>query len=495
MGYYAIGIGGTGAKCLEALVHLAAAGMMPDDELYVLFVDPDTANGSLDGAQQTLTRYMRCKDALQLGKASLFKNKIVSAEPNVWTPFEDKARQTLNQFFYYDDLSMAKDQNRRAAAHLFELLFSKQERGTSLEYGFRGHPSIGSAVMARTVDLGETEPWGTFRQRIANDEQAKVFLIGSIFGGTGASGFPTIARLVKNKLGETNAGERAVLGGALVLPYFYFLSQDSPELQAKSEAFLMNTQAALKYYYLWSRTDIYKAVYFFGDDARTQVEPCLGGQQQRNAPHFIELYAALAAIDFFEKDFEGDEPTQYFMTARHEENTLQWKDLPDGNHGQTTQSRLGNLARFAFAFLSVYHPMLEDIRKEGKIYRAPWYIDFFERDAIRIGDNYTQTALSNVEDYCRALLLWFASIQENHGEKTRIELIKSTAYSTKGELKSVNSFEPRDFSNLIRDSSPRKEDPKALSKLWERMSARPPSDPEAQGVGQFLSALFRNCDV
>ena len=47
MGYYAIGIGGTGAKCLESLIHLAAAGMMPDNsDLYILFVDPDEANGS-----------------------------------------------------------------------------------------------------------------------------------------------------------------------------------------------------------------------------------------------------------------------------------------------------------------------------------------------------------------------------------------------------------------------------------------------------------------
>ena len=48
MGYYAIGIGGTGAKCLESLIHLAAAGMMPDGDLHLLFVDPDTSNGSRD---------------------------------------------------------------------------------------------------------------------------------------------------------------------------------------------------------------------------------------------------------------------------------------------------------------------------------------------------------------------------------------------------------------------------------------------------------------
>ena len=133
MAYYAIGIGGTGAKCLESLIHLAAAGMMPDGELYVLFVDPDTANGSLERAQQTLTRYVMCKDTLELGQTPLLKTKIVSAEPNLWTPLEDHANPRLDKFFHYNALRTSKDPARVAAAHLFEVLYSKQERETTLE--------------------------------------------------------------------------------------------------------------------------------------------------------------------------------------------------------------------------------------------------------------------------------------------------------------------------------------------------------------------------
>ena len=69
------------------------------------------------------------------------------------------------------------------------------EKETPLQEGFRGHPSIGSAVMAKMVDLQEDETWREFRKNISNDDgEAKVFLAGSIFGGTGASGFPTIAQ-------------------------------------------------------------------------------------------------------------------------------------------------------------------------------------------------------------------------------------------------------------------------------------------------------------
>ena len=493
MGYYAIGIGGTGAKCLESLVHLAASGMVPDGELYLLFVDPDTANGSLARAQQTLNHYVACKDTLQLGQTSLLKTRIVSAEPNLWTPLENQPQPRLDQFFHYDALRVSNDDTRVAAAHLFEALYSKKERETTLEYGFRGHPSIGSAVMAKTVNLGEEDPWRTFRQQLANDTNAKVFLAGSIFGGTGASGFPTIARLVSNELEDIGV-ENVKLGGALVLPYFYFLSEDN-ELQAKSEVFLMNTQAALKYYHLWNQTGIYDSVYLLGDESRTEVENALGGQNQQNAPHFIELYAALAAIHFFGTRFEANQPAQYFMTARRQNNLLQWEDLPDGDNGNTIRSKIGQLARFAFAYLSIYQPTLQKIRDEGKGYRAPWFVDFFERNQVQINDNQTQILLRNVETYCQDFLLWCANIQ-NCVEDETIELVEYGAYAKRDErnpleLKPVNSFASKDFSNLIQPR--KKEEPNAFNKLWERMSDGRGEVRNAQGLGKFLSALYNNC--
>ena len=512
MGYYAIGIGGTGAKCLEALIHLAAAGMMPDDgNLYVLFVDSDTDNGNLDGAQQALTGYMNCKDSLNLVDGSLFQTNIVSADRTVWTPFEDKAEQSVGEFFTYNSLNASADRKLNAAARLFEVLYSKQERETTLEYGFRGRPSIGSAVMAKTVDLGETEPWGMFRQRIANDRAPKIFLAGSIFGGTGAAGFPTIARLISNKLREINAQEKATLGGALVLPYFHFVSQDNLELQAESEAFLMNTRAALQYYYLWNRTDDYKAVYLVGSETQTEVDYCLGGKGQRNAPHFIELYAALAAIHFF-RDFEAENTTKYFVTARHAKDTLNWSDLPDGRNGGITMSKLGNMVRFAFSYLSVYQPMLKEIPANRKRYKAPWnadrdgnkaswYIDFFVRNRIRLDDEDTHRQLNLMENYCRAFLLWIANIQENSGESASIEFVNSAAYTTRDKngnltLKPVEDFGSRDFGNLIRTPDSQIEAPNALSKVWERMSSHSTKggNRKAKDIGVFLNALYDSCD-
>ena len=480
MSYYAIGIGGTGAKCLESLIHLAAAGMMPDGDLHLLFVDPDTSNGSRARVEETLADYVKCKDRLDLGKTHLLKTKIVPANPILWTPFRE-TNPSLDRFFHYENFRGSP------AGKLFDVLYSRSEKESPLEEGFRGHPSIGSAVMAKTVDLEEDETWHRFRKEISDDDgEAKVFLAGSIFGGTGASGFPTIAQIVKNALDVK-------LGGALLLPYFKFMDDgNDDELKAKSDEFLMNTQTALKHYHLWNQTGIYDAVYLFGDESRTDVENALGGPEQKNAPHFIELYAALAAIDFFGRDIGSDDGAQYFMTAREKNNYLQWTDLPDGSNGDTVRSRIGQLARFAFAYLSVYHPTLQKItdhRREA--YRASWYVDFFERRNISTD----QALLSTVEKYCNDFLLWLANVQGNCSDMVAIELIDYSAYAEKKadgslDLKSSNNFS-KDLSHLIQSQT--EAESNVLDKLWERMCNSRRKGRDAQGFGKFLRALYENC--
>ena len=254
----------------------------------------------------------------------------------------------------------------------------------------------------------------------------------------------------------------------------------------------MNTQAALKYYHLWNKTGIYNAVYLFGDESRTEVENSLGGPGQQNAPHFIELYAALAAVDFFEKEFDTNQDAQYFMIARRQNNRLEWADLPDGDNGSIVQSKVGQLARFAFAYLSVYRPMLQEIYNTGTGYRAPWFVDFFEQNQ----STEDQTLLDAVKDYCQDFLLWLANIQ-NSGEYGTTELVKYDAYAQRGEdkrlaLKPVENFTLQTFSNLTRPQ--REAEPNALNEVWKRMCNSRRRERDVQGVGRFLKTLYENCE-
>ncbi len=484
MGYYAIGIGGTGSKCLESLIHLAAVGMMPDkQDLHVLFVDPDKANGSLGRAVKTSECYKTFSNNPQLAQPHLLQTKIDSVANPIFSPFDDgdDDKPPLGKYFDHAGLKLADD----GAADLFEVLYSEKERNTQLNLGFRGHPSIGAAVMAQTV-LGSDGPWKAFQAEVAKDPAPKIFLAGSIFGGTGASGFPTIAQLIKKALDGKPIKEQ--IGGALILPYFTFIDADGKDaLKAKAEHFLMNTQAALEYYQRNSKNLVYNAIYLMGDDSQVEVEKfALGGKAQQNAQHFVELYAALAAIHFFSNDSAADGADgipQYFRLDRSN-NPLKWEDMPDGNGGVEIQSKLRSLCHFSVAYLDVYMPMLEDIRR-GQVSGndAPWYRDFFERNQpirISLNDDLTKKSLNNVKEYCENFLVWFANVQHSKDDD--------------GKFGPIDDFNLTEVVNRI--SSDNDMEPlrtKALNRLWRNMcSAKGKSD--GANIGKFLSALYRNCE-
>ena len=503
MSYHVIGIGGSGAKGVEALVHLCAAGLMPDGELNVFFIDPDISNGSLERAQSTLQQYRDCKD-IALGKTDLFKTRITQASPGVWSPFGEKATPNLESFFRYSALKAKYE----SAAHLFDVLYSPQERKVVLDEGFLGHPSIGAAVMAKNVKLEEVEPWKTFRTKVDSEARSgggcKIILMGSIFGGTGAAGIPTIARLIREEFAEY---ENIRIGGVLVLPFFSFLSaekqlSDGRLFKLNPENFILNTQAALRYYHNQNYLDCFDAVYLMGEHTLVDVKnTSAGGNTQNNDPHFIELYASLAVLDFFkniDKKMKNKEfkDRRYNMVARKDVKRMEWNDLPDDNIGNTVKRAIGRLTHFAFAYLKVYYPMLQDIRKNGNSYRAPWYVQFFERKKVSLEDDKVQQRLGNMKTYCETFLRWFANIH-NSSDEMKVEFCQFTAFSELEDrtmkLFPAEQFKAQDFENLI--SMEGKEDPHGLDRLWQRMCDARVRDRNADELGKFFNALFRECMV
>jgi len=503
MSYHVIGIGGSGAKSVESLIHLCAAGLMPDGELNAFFIDPDISNGTLERALHTLQQYADCKN-IALGNTDLFKTRINLAKPTVWSPFGEGAHPTLENFFHYSAL---KAQNE-AAANLFDVLFSPQEKKVVLDEGFLGHPSIGAAVMARNVELSGDEPWKTFRNRVDVEARTgggcKIVLMGSIFGGTGASGIPTIARLIKD---EFKQYENIKIGAVLLLPYFSFASAekklpDGRVFMLNPQNFMLNTQAALKFYYNQNDLRAFDFLYLMGEHLMVEVkDTSAGGNTQKNAPHFIEVYAALSAIDFF-KNIDTKlgqneyKDRRYNLVARGNLEKLEWSDFPDDSAGNLVKRNLGRLLHFAFAYLAVYYPMLQDVRKKGSTYRPPWYIQFFERKKLSLEDDQVQKNLEYMKSYCETYLKWLANIH-NCPDELKVELCQYKAFSEVKDkvvtLLPAERFNLQVFENLV--SLEGKEEPNGLNRLWTRMSDARVRDPNADELGKFFQALFRECMI
>lgn len=444
MSYYVIGIGGTGARCMEAFIHLNGAGLLKDIQpVKMVFVDADVSCGNLVRTQRAAALYDKAYK-IGFGSSGLIRNELELVKP--WTPVPENCTN-LDDVFQSKWLNSSSKESDVALRMLYKALYTEQERTTSLDKGFRGHPAIGAAVMSKALSLNEdSEDWQETIQQINSDKDARIFLFASAFGGTGAAGFPTIARIIRNKLKKDQSGNIAAkIAGSLVLPYFQFppaAGEEEKEMQAKVDDFILNTKAALEYY---DKSDllgnVFRAIYLIGDsDLVNTGNFSLGSNTQKNDANIVELFAALAAFDFFNKsdDFKlGDCPTN--MIGRGDDSLetvdkIAWEDLPDPCVDGNLKDKLSAYIKFLYAYRSVILPSLEECgRNEGKKREVAWYMDLVEK-AGRIDVYHDRRMLEQFEalgNYANEFFEWLRQINSN--SKRQIELVNRDVAAKVGE--------------------------------------------------------------
>lgn len=481
MGNYVVGIGGTGAKFIEALTFLSSSGVMPEghEKLHIMFVDPDVGNGNLERTRLSIDFYNRSKSLGFGGDSTLFKTEIQTSNPDVWSPVTDKQALSLTDIFDYNILK-AND-NTKNIAHLIDVLFSPAERTVELDKGFRGHPSIGSAVLANTLKLTNNEPWGTFRSLVLNElnngHQVNVFLAGSIFGGTGAAGFPTIGELLKKEL---TGVEEIRLGGALALPYFSFIADDSTvDLRASSEDFLVNTQASLGYYLSRNDMEIFDVLYLTGEENMCPVSQfSIGANTQKNEAHFLEVFMGLAAIDFFSAREGG-----CYIVGRKNTNEIEWSDIPYPDGYTVFKRKVAQFTRFAYVYVNIYFPDIEAIRNGTCSKSIPWHQDYFIKKGQSVMQENIYQNLLCIKEFCQRYLEWFEQIHSSYTSGT-VSLLNKKALA-EGSRQS--------FSELVLPYT--KPDNKELGNIWRVMSKYKNKYQDASVAGIFLNSLYEGCSI
>lgn len=492
---YVIGIGGTGAKCIEALTKLASVGLLPDHPLKVLFIDADETNGNLDRSRSGLNIYKECHELIAVADSqacSWMKTKIESFD--LWSPFDGvSSTKELQAFFNYNTIK----QNQPELGHLFDVLYTKDEQKVALDVGFRGRPAIGSAVMSQ-VDLEklDREPWGELIKQIQGDvgggKAPKVFLCGSMFGGTGASGLPTIARLLANKLKNIGVKDRVRVGCLFLLPYFGFTpppGEDPDGIFARSEQFLLNTEAALRYYVTQAR-ETFDTVFLLGNENFSKVTFSIGKNSQRNDPHFLELYGALAARHFFLNSAELEE--KVVLIGREQIGRLTWADLPDRTE---IKPSLANGTRFAYSWLSEFAPELDDVlkRKDSKLVLAPWLRPFFPTDGrgdgvSRLSAPEQQDALKSISAWCQDYLTWLYRLHQIEGEQIQL-------FNTQAMGDPENKVRPEQLAELVLDNplDNRTKARDTIASLKQNLQNYKPDKSTEPGIAGLARTLYTLC--
>jgi len=425
MPYYVFAIGGTGSRCLESLIYLCAMGLGPK-ELHPILVDPDSGNGNLNRTKELIIKYKDIRSRINNpDKGSLFYTDVIFEEhetgpdvptqvPNYFNPNDGLAAgmNTLAHFIDYNNSLQQGD-----GKYLADLLFSKNELEMDMAQGYRGVPSIGSILM---TNIQKHRIWKVLVSSLKADQNSKVFIFASVFGGTGASGYPVISKLIKNGAPD------AKVGGALLLPYFRLpdpknLIQQMTNLQTEkvlpdSNSFMVNSKAACEFYQNnFSGID---SNYILGDDLEACVEYKdyqIGSQQQKNDAHMIELFSAYAALDFWSKTGDNYKPFYLIQVQNPQENVSSYKithsDLPHEKQTYPYER---------FALLYHYISELDDLAENQNtslINKIAWlrYSGFKGRDVIA-----HRAELSALRKFLDSYKTW---IKQNHSNSAPLALL------------------------------------------------------------------------
>ena len=315
MRLFLFAIGGTGSRVLKSLIMLSAAGVRPVDEngqpvpnveIVPVIIDPHKSNEDLKRTEALLTQYRMLRQRLygnQFNAEGFFATRFVtlreimsdsSIQLNDTFIFNLGAveREKFRDFIGYDTMNEANQA-------LTSLLFADYQLENKMNIGFVGSPNIGSVALNEIKDSDEFKAFANVFN--AGD---RIFFISSIFGGTGAAGFPIMVKNIRQAanldINNRDVLRRAPIGGLTVLPYFNI--EHNEDRRIDKADFIVKTQSALYYYkdtLTGANDSNLNTIFYVGDQEVSKpyvYDP--GEHGQRNRAHLVELVGALAPLKF-----------------------------------------------------------------------------------------------------------------------------------------------------------------------------------------------------
>lgn len=294
---YIFAIGGSGSRVLRSMTMLLASGVEMKSDIVPMIIDPDTNNGDLTRAVEEMRLYKSIRSKLIFDETT--KNKFFSAnidslnnDGNFLLPLVGTSGVNFDSYIGLRTMSIENQA-------MMKMLFSEANLSSTMDIGFKGNPNIGSIVLSQFT---QSSTFRTFETNFVDGD--RVFIISSIFGGTGASGFPLLLKTMRTSNNAALSG--SIIGAVSLLPYFNL--KDNPKSSIKADSFVTKMKAALNYYEKnVTGNGTLDEMYYLGDQISGKpYDNCDGGSEQKNDSHLIEMIAALAVIDFESKVYPAN---------------------------------------------------------------------------------------------------------------------------------------------------------------------------------------------
>lgn len=446
---FVIGIGGTGMRCLEAFTHLCAIGMFDNQEIEILTLDTDQLNGNKTKTENLISLYSRIKtsDSGPVG-GTPNANTFFSAKLNLHKFWTDYSKTERSNYRSISNLEVGDPEKKKANKLVSDLFLDENTvQEFNLSHGYRAQTHLGSHLMyhafiesARNLASGsnvtvQDKDLEVFMNKLneAGKIGARVFVFGSIFGGTGASSIPVIPKAFQDFIKIRSGGKSTIdfsktkFGSTLLTEYFTFKKPDAKQMSTKdnsviadSSFFPLNSQAALQFYQndpTVQRT--YKTMYHIGwpieskkfgqDDSITIT----GGEDQKNPCHITEMLCACAAYDFMTKTtgFDVDKAEYLYKAIEFKDNSFNFSfnDFVgvENKAGDIFANRLGALFSLAHIVLTKNGAAFSADDKSGM--RA--FITQLEQAKLTLYSTLTNEECANLNDYFRYFAYSFNSEQ------------------------------------------------------------------------------------
>jgi hypothetical protein len=408
---YVFGIGGTGARVVKSLTMLLASGINTNFEIVPILIDPDRAGGDLNRTVKTLREYQLIqKEVKGFDQNHFFKNGIstlseIIANSGGNSTVVDGFRFELDGVQndrYKDFIDFANlDPNNK---WLTSLLFSERNLDSNLEIGFKGNPNIGSIVLNQFT---KSEAFQAFADSFEKDD--RIFIVSSIFGGTGAAGFPLLLKNIRQGFVKEKFYahlQNSVIGAITVQPYFKVKQDDESEID--SHGFISKTKAALHYYFKnVTGNSTINALYYIGDLAENTYENHQGGTDQRNDAHFIELASAMAIVDFANTD------GNYIRTTQGKAENAVYKEFGIKENAQhitfkhLTDASLNLMKKNITEYFYFNIFLKEKLHDELNNPYASAYSNKIDRNFI------DQSFYKTLADFNKSFRIWLGELQRN----------------------------------------------------------------------------------
>ncbi|NDW11063.1 hypothetical protein [Dysgonomonas sp. 520] len=334
---YTIFIGGSGARVLRSLMMLLASGVKPSvcDEIVPIMIDYDKENADLVRALDALETYREIhrsayKNDLDEDLSGFFSTKVSSvgevgaSKGSFFVTIPGGEKTFANKIGFEDMDNLSKkflttiysDWNDKSREDWQNGQVDMNELNLNIKKGFKGNPNIGSAIFNEVLD---TDIMRNYLNSVsAND---RVFVVGSIFGGTGATGIPQIVNRCRDLGG---AVKKVPVGLNMILPYFDLKEDSSKDSNSTIDpkTFYSKTKASL-YYYESAINKKVQEIYYIGLSGTEKIENNDGGEGQKNEAHVVDLLSAMSIIEFGSRpeiSMDNDSPDCYIYNSQEDSN-------------------------------------------------------------------------------------------------------------------------------------------------------------------------------